>query len=85
MENKSLVSGALILVALCLGLFFVIYFVTGDYKETEAPTSNHQYDYIIEVNGDSTLTYNIYDEKHNIVADSVLSTQLDSVIIKDNE
>lgn len=83
MENKTSVSGPLILVGLLLSLFFVIYYFSGDHKETQI--TDHQYDYIIEVNGDSIITYDIYDEKHNLVADSILATQLDSVIIKDNE
>lgn len=81
MKNSN--TGLFILTGLLVCLFFVLYYAF-ETKETVVKTQ-HTYDYLIEVNGDSIITYDIYDDKHVLVADSILATQLDSVIIKDNE
>ena len=47
----------------------------------------HNCDYIIEVmdKGDTALYYTIYDNNHDLVADSVTKENLDRVIIADNQ
>ncbi len=88
MENKSLVSGALILVALCLGLFFVLYLIFEPKEETVINTTTiHDYDYLIEVSDgdtDSSLNYTLYDQNHVLIGDSLNCKELDSIIIDDN-
>jgi len=81
-------SAPIILSILCLGLFFVLYFTFEDNKEEVIYPTNHkhhQYDYILEVNGDSIITYNLYDDQHKVVKENFLASELDSIIIYDNQ
>lgn len=84
MENKPSKSGLFVLLAMLLGLAFVFYYLNNK-KSNKNYHRLHQYDYIMEVNGDSIPTYNIYDQHHNMIAKEILASQLDSVIISDNE
>jgi len=81
------IVGLLILLGLSLGLFFTLYFSFEEKEEKVVKITPHNYDYIIEVSdgdSDSTLTYTIYDQNHELVGDSLTSKDLDSVIILDN-
>ena len=86
--EKNLKAGAFILLALVLGLFFVIFYLYEPKETTiqkKKTFGKHYHDYIIEVNGDSIPTYDLFDSSHNVIAVGVYASQLDSVIIADNE
>lgn len=81
-----------IVLFLVAGLYFSLKMATSKEDVSQVKqkdslsTDNHYYDYIIEVYGDDSIpTYDLYDGSHNIVASNIKSSELDSVIIKDNE
>jgi cell division protein YceG involved in septum cleavage len=87
MKNVNYSSALLIITSLLIGLFCVMYLCFKPYEQKVVKTNNHSYDYIIEVKdgySDSTLLYELYDDKHNLVEDSLTARQLDSIIISDN-
>lgn len=82
--EKSSKTVLFILLAAMLGLFAVLYFTFEPENEKPTPVV-HGYDYILEVSNDNgTEIYTLYNEEHVLVADSITSKQLDSVIVEDN-
>lgn len=78
---------AIMLIGLCIvGLIVILVLTVPSKRTVEEVKKNHWYDYIIEVDGeDSIPKYDIFDNDHNLIATGLKSTQIDSVIIKDNE
>lgn len=89
MKNATY-STMVMLSILTFGLFLTICYAFKEAEPHEDPIipsnhKHHQYDYILEVNGDSIITYNLYDDQHKVVKEGFLASELDSIIIYDNQ
>lgn len=77
-------TGLFIILACLFGLVVVVY--STEPPQEKPNIDNHYYDYLLEVHGDDSIpTYDLFDSKHDVVVYNIKASQLDSVIISDNQ